>query len=173
MDGINDGPQWYALNVKTGYEHYVSAQLQQRGETDFLPTYNVSVRRAGRDVICHKPLFPGYLFCHFSWSQGPKLYTIVGFLKVVGAGKTPIAVPDEDIDAIQRVVCSGLTIQSLPMVQPASRVIVTDGPLRGLKGTIVAQNNSESLIVSVPLLQRSLAVVLDRNWLSATVEATT
>jgi len=43
--------------------------------------------------------------------------------------------------------------------------VIKDGPLQGIKGIVISERNTQSLIVSVPLLRRSLSVVLDRSWL--------
>jgi transcription antitermination factor NusG len=157
-------PEWYALNVRVRQEHMVSSHLSHMGQEQFLPIQRLSSNRSGRQV--KRALFPGYVFCRIDWNSGPKLYTIPGIIKVVGAGRTPIPIPEAEIEAVRKIVDSGMPVRCVPLVVGSnSMVLVHGGPLQGIKGTVVGEYSAQSLIVSVPLLRRSLAVVLDRSWL--------
>jgi transcription antitermination factor NusG len=156
--------EWYALNVRARQEHMVSSHLMHMGQEQFLPVQSLSSNKAGREI--KRALFPGYVFCRIDWNAGPKLYKIPGIIKVVGAGRTPIPIPEAEIDAVRKIVDSGIAVECLPLVVGSnSMVVVHGGPLQGIKGMVVGEYSPQSLIVSVPLLRRSLAVVLDRSWL--------
>jgi hypothetical protein len=45
-----------------------------------------------------------------------------------------------------------------------SRVLIEEGPLRGLEGVALDVKKKYRLFVSVPLLQRSVSVEIDRDW---------
>jgi transcription antitermination factor NusG len=157
-------PEWYALNVRARQEYVVSAHLLHLGQEQFLPIQRLPSNKVGREV--KRVLFPGYVFCRIDWNSGPKLYTIPGIIKVVGAGRTPIPIPEDEIQAVRKVVELGVPVRCVPLVIGSnSMVVVNGGPLQGIKGIVVGEHSAQSLIVSVPLLRRSLAVVLDRSWL--------
>ena len=66
------------------------------------------------------PLFPGYLFCRFDVRDRLlPILTTPGVIGIVGAGKTPVPVDDEEIEAIRAILRSGLAVQPLA-VPPAS-----------------------------------------------------
>ena len=111
------------------------------------------------------PLFPGYLFCRLDIRERllPVL-TTPGVIRIVGAGKTPIAIGDDEIAAVQAVIRSGLPTIPWPSLAPGSRVFIERGPLAGLEGVAVNVEKKYRLIVSVSLLQRSLAVEIEREW---------
>lgn len=111
------------------------------------------------------PLFSGYLFCRFDPHdrQVPILGT-PGVISIVGAGKTPIPVPDAEIEAIRSVVRSGLKAQPWPYVKLGTPVYIERGPLAGLEGIVTNTDKVCRLMVSVSLLQRSVAVEIDRDW---------
>ena len=164
MDTVDVRPEWYALNVRVRQEHMVSSHLSHMGQEQFLPLQSLSSNKTGREV--KRALFPGYVFCRIDWNSGPKLYKIPGIIKVVGAGRTPISIPEAEIDAVRKIVDSGIPVQCVPLVMGSnSMVVVHGGPLQGIKGIVVGEYTAQSLIISVPLLRRSLAVVLDRSWL--------
>ena len=77
-------------------------------------------------------------------------------------------VPDAEIDTIQRVVDSNLPVFPYPYLREGQRVRITKGPLADLEGILVRGNPKTGLIVvSVDLLQRSIAVHLDCTQLEA------
>jgi transcription antitermination factor NusG len=162
--------EWYALNVRVRQEHMVSSHLVHMGQEQFLPVQRLSSNKAGREI--KRALFPGYVFCRIDWNFGPKLYKVPGIIKVVGAGRTPIPIPEAEIEAVRKIVDSGISVESVPLVIASnSMVVINGGPLQGIKGIVVGESSPQSLIVSVPLLRRSLAVVLDRSWLMPTLHS--
>lgn len=164
MDTAGVRPEWYALNVRVRQEHMVSSHLSHMGQEQFLPIQRLSSNKTGREV--KRALFPGYVFCRIDWNSGPKLYKIPGIIKVVGAGRTPTPIPEAEIEAVRKIVDSGIPVRCVPLVAGSnSMVVVHGGPLRGITGRIVSEHSAQSLVISVPLLRRSLAVVLDRSWL--------
>jgi transcription antitermination factor NusG len=84
----------------------------------------------------------------------------------VGVGKTPIPVEEEEITAIQRVGKSGLTTIPWPYLQVGQLARIENGPLQGLSGIVVKIKSGLKLVLSVNLLQRSVAVQIDRSWIS-------
>jgi transcription antitermination factor NusG len=82
----------------------------------------------------------------------------------VGLGKSPVAIPDPEIDAIQAVIRSGLHLQPWPELVAGSRVVIEKGPLKGLEGVTLQIKKKFHLFLSVPLLQRSVTIEIERDW---------
>jgi transcription antitermination factor NusG len=110
------------------------------------------------------PLFPGYLFCRFDVRDRLPILTTPGVISIVGAGKTPVPVDDEEIEAIRAILRSGLAAQPWPFLRVGSKVYVEGGPLAGVEGIIANTDKVYRLVVSVSLLQRSVAVEINREW---------
>jgi transcription antitermination factor NusG len=91
-----------------------------------------------------------------------------GVLQIVGVGKTPIPVEEEEIASIQRVGKSGLPTMPWPYLEVGNVVRIEEGPLRGLTGIVQKIKSGLKLVLSVSLLQRSVAVEIDRQWISNT-----
>jgi transcription antitermination factor NusG len=88
---------------------------------------------------------------------------IPGVVRIVGLGKIPIPVDDDEIATVQAVVKSGLLAQPWPFLKAGQMVTIEEGPLRNVTGILTEINGSEQLIVSITLLQRSLAVAIPRQ----------
>lgn len=80
---------------------------------------------------------------------------------MVSFGGTPAPVSDGEIAAIRKAVQSGLEVGPWPYLHVGHRVRIEDGPLAGVEGILVEIKSRRKLVVSVTLLQRSVAVELD------------
>jgi transcription antitermination factor NusG len=85
-------------------------------------------------------------------------------MHVVGIGKTPYPVDDNEIAALQSIVISGLQAEPRSYLNIGEKVRIEIGPLAGIEGILLALKGSSKLIVSVSLLQRSVAVTIDQSW---------
>ena len=157
--------RWYALQVKSRLSSIASACLRGKGYEEFLPLYRSPRRWSDRVKQIDQPLFPGYLFCRFDpHDRMVPVLSTPGVIGIVGAGKTPIPVPEEEIQAVRRVLSSGLAALPSPFLSVGSRIYIESGPLAGLEGIVSNVDKVCRLVVSVSLLQRSVAVEIDRHW---------
>ncbi len=161
----NSFPRWHVLNTRSNCEQLVHDQLAAKGFRLFLPKVEMWSRRAGVKRVARTPLFPGYLFLHNA--MGKCSYIEVrkarGLVNIVREGGDKLAVvPDPEIDAIQSVVQSQVPVLPHPYLREGQKVRIIHGPLTGTEG-ILLQTNTEKglLILSVNLLQRSIAVKVD------------
>lgn len=155
---------WFALETRNRYEEFVAKQLRGKGYEPFLPVYKERRRWSDRFKEIEVPLFPRYVFCRFNVQNRLPVLTTAGLVQIVGAGKNPIPIDDEEIAAIQTVVQSGLPRQPWPFMQIQQKARITYGPLCGLEGTLLKFKGHHRLVLSVTLLQRSIAVEVDSNW---------
>ena len=164
MPSANSEFQWFALLVKSQHERSVATALHGKGYEQFLPLYSVNRRWSDRIKQLALPLFPGYVFCRFDINKRLGVLVTPGVLHVVGAGKVPLPVNDGEIEAIRSIVQSGLQAEPWPFLRLGQRVRIERGSLEGVEGILLAVKKPYRLIVSVTLLQRSVAVELDQDW---------
>lgn len=151
----------FALQVKARWEHTVATILRGKGYEVFLPLYKS--RRVWSDRVkqIELPLLPGYVFCRFDALKRLPILTTPGVASVVGIGKCPVPIDEAEITAMQTAVRSGLAAQPWPFLQVGQRVRVQCGPLAGLEGVLLDFREHRRLVLSVVLLQRSIAVELN------------
>ncbi len=89
-----------------------------------------------------------------------------GVLHFVGIGKTPVAVEQSEIEALQKVIQFGSVVRPWPFLREGDRVRVDDGPLRNTEGILLRGGDEDEVVISVSLLQRSVSVKVDRGWLT-------
>jgi len=154
---------WYALKVRTGGEARLGINLEQKGFEIFLPTWLEIRRYSDRLKKIQSPMFPGYLFCRLDVNRRQPVLTTTGVEKIVSFGGEPCAVPEKEIEAIQRALTAGKSVVPWPYLQTGDAVIVQFGPLTGVEGLVVRADGKDRIVLSVNLLQRSVAVQIDRD----------
>lgn len=165
MRGANIGNPWYALRVRSHYENTVALHLRARGFESFLPSYQCRRRWSDRFKEFDLPLFPGYVFCRFDPLNRLPVLSIPGVVNPVSAGRSLVPVEDTEITAIQAAVKTGLRCRPWPFLQVGERVRIEQGPLCGIEGILVGFRGQERLVLSVSLLQRSIAVQVQEAWI--------
>lgn len=159
---------WHALWTRSHCERLVWDQLTTKGFHAFLPTIDVWSRRAGVRRRIQVPMFPGYLFLRYALDKAA--YIAVrktrGLVSILGEQWDSLAViPTREIDAIQKVVQTRIPVSAYAYMRAGQRVRITDGPLANVEGILVQQKPEKGLLVlSIDLLQRSVAVEVDCTW---------
>jgi transcription antitermination factor NusG len=157
---------WYALQVRSRKENYVASQITGQGYECLLPTYKSVRKWSDRVKELEQPLFPGYLFCRFDFQDRRPLITTPGVLQIVGSGRVAVPVPDEEIRSLQLALSSTLSKQPWPYLEVGQRVRVNYGSLAGLEGILVNLKGNQRVVLSITLLQRSVAMEVDSAWLT-------
>ena len=162
--------EWFAVQVRAGREHHSASHLLQRGYEVFLPCYRQYRRWSDRVKSIERALFDGYLFCRLHQDIVGKIVTASGVIRIVGDGHRPLPIPAADIEALQRIVETQLDAEPWTYLQVGQRVRIEMGPLRGVEGIVLRAKNRHRLVVSVAVLQRSVSVELDPEWISTCAE---
>ena len=158
---------WFAILARTGREKNATMLLENSGYECYLPVVKFTRQWSDRLKEIELPLFPGYLFCRMNPRNRLPVLMTPGVIQIVGIGKTPIPVEEQEIDAIQRVGKSGISLMPWPYLQVGHVARIDDGPLRGMTGIVIRIKSGLKLVLSVSLLQRSIAVEIDRNWIGS------
>jgi transcription antitermination factor NusG len=159
---------WFALQVRSRRESCVADYLRGQGYEWLLPLYKCRRRWSDRIKEVQTPLFPGYLFCRFDPQDRLPILKTPGVIQIVGVNRTPVAVDEAEISAIQTMVAAGVPNQPWPFLQVGEKVRIESGSLCGLEGILLDFKGSHRLVLSISLLQRSVAVEIDSAFVAST-----
>ena len=160
----HSGSSWYALYVRSRHEKSVHAQLNAKSDDAFLPLYSRKHKWADRWKVVSLPLFPGYVFCRFDADRRSSVLATSGVIDVVRVGSQPAVINAWEIEAIQRVVKSPLPAEPYCDLVKGEQVMMSDGPLKGLTGTLMDVRKGLRLVISVEILRRSVLIEIERDW---------
>jgi transcription antitermination factor NusG len=156
-------PEWFAIRVKSNRERVTADALRGKDLEVLLPA-----RREDRGK--ETPLFPGYLFCRFDVQRRLPVLTVPGVVHIVGLGSVPVPIDPIEIAGVRAMIQSPLQVMPFPYPPVGRKVEIQNGPLRGIEGVILAHKGEDKMVVSVTLLQRSIAVAVERHWVTAAPE---
>jgi len=158
---------WYAIHTRSRHEDKVHAGFIQKSFHAFLPKIEVWSKRKDRRKKIMLPMFPGYLFVDVPVMDNKIKLDILktfGVVRILGkpVGHEPIPVPDDKIDAIQRLVKSKIEVQHFQYPKIGEPAQIVDGPFKGIEGIVVSTDYEKELfVVSIEILQRSVAIKLE------------
>jgi transcription antitermination factor NusG len=171
-DTISESPaadaNWYAVWTRSHSEQLVADQLMAKGLDVFLPKINIWSRRGGVRHVIQVPMFSGYLFLHEAVNKDTYIEVVKarGVVRILGERWDRLSqISDPEIEGLQQVVEANLDIMPHPYLREGQRVRITAGPLKGVEGLLIQNKSKKGLLVlSVDLLQRSVAAQVDCTW---------
>jgi transcription antitermination factor NusG len=152
---------WYAAYTCANHEKRVAAELGAREVEHFLPLYSSMRRWKDRRVQLELPLFPGYIFMRLALCNRLRVVQIPSVVRLVGFGGLPTALPDQEMEILRSRLSQSLRAEPHPFLTVGRRVRITRGPFAGLVGVLKRKRNSLRVVVSLTLIQRSMAVNVD------------
>ena len=154
---------WYALLTQARHEKMVAHRLRERGISAFLPLVTEVRHWRHRKRKVELPLFSCYVFAKLLPTNEDRLRAlrVDGVFSLVGPRGIGTPIPDEQIDAVQKLVEGDLPWGSHPFLKIGQRVRIRSGALDGVEGILVSRSGESSLIVSIDVIQRSLSVRIE------------
>jgi transcription antitermination factor NusG len=151
---------WFAVQTRPRHEKKVSAELQEKGISAFLPLVSSTRQWSDRTRVLEMPLFPQYVFVRIAQSLDTRVAVLRtnGVTNFVGTRGIGVPIPDEQIARVETVVARGIPATPHAFLNVGKRIRIRGGALDGLQGILTAVNGDQTLVVSVELIQRSIAI---------------
>ena len=160
MDPALERAKWYAVHTRARHEKRVAAQFKEKRVCTFLPLLRQIHRWSDRRSMVEVPMFGGYAFVRMAQTAEERLKVLrtPGVLAFVGNERQGSPIPDEQIESIRTIIGQGISCAPYPFISAGKRVRIRGGSLDGVEGILVRQGADQSLVVSVVVLQRSVAI---------------
>jgi transcription antitermination factor NusG len=152
---------WYAVYTCANHERHVASEIEAREVEHFLPVYRSVRRWKDRHVSLELPLFPGYVFVRLALRDRLRVLQIPSVVRLVGFTGQPAALPDAEMEILRSGFSKGLRAEPHPLLTVGRRVRITGGPFAGLEGVLKRKKSHLRVVVSLDLIQRSVAVDVD------------
>lgn len=173
MDYFNS-TNWYAIHTHPCREAVAAMNLERLGLEVFLPKMKQTKSVWGVAKTIIKPLFSGYLFARFSPATYLHLIQYArGVRRVVGNGERPLPVDDEIIMAVRSEMDEDgyVRITARPL-RRGDRVMVQDGPLQGLIGTLDQEmDDRQRVIILLEAIEYQARILIEKRYLKVQTEA--
>ncbi|SPE25614.1 Transcription antitermination protein nusG (modular protein) [Acidobacteriia bacterium SbA2] len=158
---------WFAVYTASNHEKRVEQHLRMKEIETFLPQYSVTRRWKNRtSVKVDLPLFSGYVFARIAPTERIRVLEVPMVYSIVSNGREPAPLPDAEIERL-RACLHGRQVYPFPYVKVGNRVRVRSGAFEGLEGIVVRTYGGLSVVVSIDLIQKSVAVHVEADELEA------
>jgi len=158
-----DEPVWWVVHTRPRCEKKMKEWFAVKQFEHFLPVRPKQRIYASKKVTFEHPLFPGYAFGSFP---------LRARLNVLGSGHAAgvIEVVDQsqllkELSTVRKALEAGAPLEDCPYVAVGQRVRITSGACRGLEGRVERFAGKTRFLLSVELLQRSVAMEIDAGLL--------
>ncbi|HEY1803796.1 MAG TPA: UpxY family transcription antiterminator [Terracidiphilus sp.] len=161
---VNSSLHWFAVYTTCRHEKRIASHFENKSIEHYLPLYR-SLRRwkDGSKVILDQPLFPGYVFVRIGREQRIPVLEVPGVLWIVGkSGSQPTPLPEFEIDTL-RSALDPLRVEPYPLLAAGQRVRIRGGTLSGIEGIVVRHKNSFRVVITMDLIQQSIAVEVNAD----------
>lgn len=152
--------RWYAVVSRSRQEKLAATALTNTGITVFLPVVSETHSWSDRRKLVDVPLFPGYLFVQIPNSAEAQLRVLKtsGVVQFVGFRSGAVPIQDKEINDVKTLLDQKIRCSPYPFLRLGQRVRIRGGSLEGVEGVLVGRDSASKLVISIELIQRSLAV---------------
>jgi transcription antitermination factor NusG len=158
---------WYAAYTCAKHEKRVGAELHTRSVEHFLPLYSSTRHWKDRRVTLELPLFPGYIFVRIALRDRMQVLQIPSVVRLVGFNGLPTPLLDTEMEIMRSGFSNRLRAEPHPFLTVGRRVRITNGPFAGLEGILKRKKGNLRVVLSLDLIQESVALEVDQTELEA------
>ncbi len=155
--------RWFVLHTKSRQEKALAADLLALRIRFVLPLIPVARYYGRRKVRVHQPLFPGYLFLHGSIENtyaADRTQRVAGIIKVADQDRLRA-----ELANIEAALAAGAPLTPADAITGGTRVEVTSGPFKGIRGLAETGPSKDRLYLQVDLIGKGSILEIDRTLL--------
>ena len=161
---IPSGPaDWYAAHTRHQHEKIVADILTHKGFEVFLPLYTEIRQWRDRRKKLMLPLFTCYVFLRGDLDRRLAILQTPGVHGLVTTAGKLAAIPEAEIEAVRSLIQNRIYVEPHPFLRCGDLVRVKSGALAGLEGFLIRKKGEARLVISVNLLERSVAAEVDAS----------
>ena len=135
--------KWYVLQVTTDKEIEIKNRLEKQGYKVLVPLVEKIIRQKGKWKRQIDIIFRGYIFVKldYKWSDYYSLCKCPGVIRLLGGGRNPIPLTDEEIMTVRRI--DMLRSASLVEFDNEGKLIPLNGILKEFKDSLISCNRRQ------------------------------
>lgn len=154
---------WFVAHTRPRCEKKLVGYCEREGFSTTLPVYRSVRKYRGKQVVFHKPLFPGYVFLRIAAESRQRVFQsdyVANLLEVLdqagfeGQLQDILFALDQEVD-----------VRLAPTIQPGIRVRIKSGPLQGIEGYVESRQGMVEVMLRLDFIGQAAAVRLDATLL--------
>lgn len=158
---------WRVFYTFPRAEKKCEKRLNEGGIEVYLPKHTVVRQWSDRKKKVVEPLFRNYIFARVDERDRLRVLQTDGIVRCVAFQGKPAMVRDEEIEQIRLAVDSGgdfAVVDYVPRPKVGATVVVTEGPLSGLRGEVHEHRGQTNVLVVISAIRQALRVNVPGAW---------
>lgn len=157
---------WYAVYVNVKHEKKVVKKLQDQHIEAYSPIIKKMQQWSDRKKMVEFPMLSGYVFVNIDLQQKEKVLHCPGVFAFIKFNGMEAKIRDVEISTLKSIELSGYDVmQEVDDFKVLDEVQITEGALKGLKGTILKLAQSNYIQIQLESLHQSIKVKLPQHIL--------
>ncbi|WP_143960507.1 UpxY family transcription antiterminator [Litoribacter populi] len=158
--------KWYVMYTAPRAEKKVTQRLEENGLEVFLPMIEEIRQWSDRKKKVQRALFNGYIFVKTTRDKLWESLQVQGAVKFVHFAGNHATVRDQEIDAIKRLLETGVAVEvDSSEIETGEKVKILGGPMQGFEGECVQRGNKDYFIIRIPTIHQNVMVSIPRKFL--------
>lgn len=155
---------WFAVYVNVKHEKKVVQKLQDIHVEAYSPMVKKLQQWSDRKKWVEFPMLSGYVFVKINIADKEKVLSCAGVFAFIKFNGIEARIRDSEIRILKSIEESGYDVtQELAEVKLNDAVIITQGPLKGLKGTIIQFQNTDYVQLELESLNQTIKVKVPKH----------
>lgn len=149
---------WFAAFTMSNHEKAVGRYLDAIGLECYVPLLRRRHDWKNRTTVeVDEVLFPNHVFVKVDRKSLVNVARATGVMRIVGSLRDPAPLPEADIECLR----SGLHLRKVgrhPFLSAGDKARIRSGPLTGITGVLLYEENELRLVLSINMIMQSIFV---------------
>lgn len=154
-----DQKKWYPVYTQSRAEKKACKALLGKGIETYLPLHRQLKQWSDRKKWVEEPLIKSYLFVHIGHHQKTEVLMTTGVSRFIYFSGAIAAMPDRQIAALKLLLASPYELEiTEEKLLPGEKIEIKAGPLKGIRGEIIAYRSQKQLLIRLGDISHSVIV---------------
>ena len=161
---------WFAVYVNAKHEKKIVQKLLEKKIEAYVPITKKLKQWSDRKKWVESPMLSGYVFVKINIFEKENVLNCPGVVSFVKFNNTEARIRDFEIDVLKSIETNGYDVlQETEDLKLLDEIEITQGQLKGLKGTVVLIKNINYVQIQLESLHQSIKVKLPLHILKKTL----
>lgn len=158
----NNNQRWLVFYTRARAEKVSERQVFEKGIQVFLPKCVVVRQWKDRKKRVTLPLFPNYIFALVDEYERIEVLECRGIVRNLTFNGRMVEMSSDEVSQIELMQSEPESLQTIapPLPLPGKKILISDGPMKGLKGEVMEHYGSTQVLVRINSINQAVKVKL-------------
>jgi len=166
MPENKDNKNWYALYTHSRCEFKVEEALKAQGVSVYLPVTKTVKKWSDRKKEITLPLFACYVFINATEKERLTSLQHNQIVRCLTDAGKPAIIPNWQMENLKKIISGSPSVSVIEGLSVGEEIEIKSGPLKGVKGILLNNENKKQLALSIKLLNRTVVAHISEEFIT-------